>query len=80
MPIRATRVGANPAPGARSHYRPGNLHQQISTEALTHFGIATRLLDSQEAFDRLTRIPGTPLTHTTPDGRPIVPPGFYLTS
>jgi len=59
---------------------PGALHKQIGAEALTQFGIVTRLLDSQAAFDQLTRVPGTPLTHTTPDGRPIVPPGFYLTS
>jgi SNF2-related domain/Helicase conserved C-terminal domain len=59
---------------------PGDLHQQISTEALTHFGIIVRSLDSQAAFEKLTRVPGTQLTHTTPDGRPLVPPGFYLTS
>jgi SNF2-related domain/Helicase conserved C-terminal domain len=59
---------------------PGDLHQQIRDEARTKFGIITRPLSSQEAFDQLTRLPGSPLTNTTPDGRPVVPPGFYVTS
>lgn len=53
---------------------------RIRDEALTHFGIAPQSLDSQAAFDRPTRLPGSPLTNTAPDGRPILPPAFYLTS
>jgi hypothetical protein len=59
---------------------PGDLHQQISDEGMTHFGVVTRKLDSQETFMRLTRRPDSLVTNTTPDGRPIVPPGFYITS
>jgi len=59
---------------------PGDLHQQISDEAITHFGIVTHALDSQETFERLTRMPGSRLTNADAEGRPIVPPGFYLTS
>ena len=59
---------------------PGDLHQQISDEGMSHFGVITRRLDSQEAFMKLTRQPESVLTNMTPDGRPIVPPGFYITS
>src|ERR1043165_2035544 len=59
---------------------PGDLHQQISDEGRSHFGVVTRRLDSQETFMKLTRQPGSVLTNMTPDGRPIVPPGFYITS
>jgi hypothetical protein len=59
---------------------PGDLHQQIAEEGLAHFGIIIRKLDSQQAFMRLAQKPDSVLTNLTPDGRPIVPPGFYITS
>jgi len=59
---------------------PGDLHQQIADEGLTHFGILPRKLDAQQSFLRLTQRPGSLLTNLTPDGRPILPPGFYITS
>jgi hypothetical protein len=59
---------------------PGDLHQQISDEGMTHFGVLTRKLDSQETFVKLTRRPESAMTNTTPEGKPIVPPGFYITS
>src|SRR5439155_9495830 len=50
---------------------PGDLHQQITDEGVTHFGVTTRRLDSQEAFMKLTRQPDSVLTNMTPDGRPL---------
>ena len=45
---------------------PGDLHAQARDEALTHFGIVVASLDSQAAFDRLTRCPGSPVTQSAP--------------
>jgi hypothetical protein len=59
---------------------PGDLHQQIADEGMNHFGVITRKLDSQTAFEKLTRIPGSAQTNMGVDGRPVVPPGFYVTS
>lgn len=59
---------------------PGDLHLQIAEEALKQFGILLRLLDSQEAFNELTRLPGHAVTNTDAEGRPVVPPGYYITS
>ncbi|HVM48406.1 MAG TPA: DEAD/DEAH box helicase [Candidatus Acidoferrum sp.] len=77
----------NPQPSARLRPRlpvlivaPGDLHQQIREEAFTHFGVVVQPLDSQQTFEQLTRLPGSRLTHTDETGRPIVPPGFYITS
>lgn len=59
---------------------PGDLHQQIADEGLNQFGIIVQRLDSQATFDKLTMQSGSILTKLTPDGRPIVAPGFYITS
>ena len=59
---------------------PGDLHQQISDEGMAHFGVRVRRLDSQAAFETASRVPGSALTNMSSDGRPVVPPGFYLTS
>lgn len=58
---------------------PGDLHQQIADEAQRHFGIIVHRLTDQASFQRL--ITGSDgLLKLTPDGTPIVPPEFYLTS
>ncbi len=59
---------------------PGDLHQQISDEGLTHFGVVTHKMDCQETFQKLTRQPGSALTNLDENGRPILAPGFYVTS
>jgi hypothetical protein len=59
---------------------PGDLHQQIGEEAMNHFKVPVHPLDSQETFQALTCLHGHALTNTDAEGRPIVPPGFYLTS
>ena len=51
---------------------PGDLHQQLCEEAMNHFRIPVTILDSQEKFQSLVQ-------GVTPEGRPILPPGFYLT-
>lgn len=59
---------------------PGDLHQQIAEEAWTHFRIRIQLLDGQATFERLIRTGDNVLANVTPGGRPVVPPGFYVTS
>lgn len=59
---------------------PGDLHQQIAEEAWTHFRIRIQLLDGQATFERLIRTGDNVLANLTEDGRPVVPPGFYVTS
>jgi hypothetical protein len=59
---------------------PGDLHQQIADEGMAHFGVRTRKLDHQNTFMALTHQPGSQLSNLTPEGRPIVPAGFYITS
>lgn len=52
---------------------PGDLHQQIREEAQRRFHIPLKPLGSQEAFLGL-------VTRIDPDGRPVLPFGFYITS
>src|ERR1051326_132713 len=59
---------------------PGDLHQQICDEGLNHFGVAVQRLDSQGTFEKLSRKAESVLPNLTPDGKPIIPPGFYITS
>ena len=64
---------------------PGDLHQQILDEGWTRFRIRVTALDSQATFGRLVSRPSasgapTVLPNLTADGRPILPPGFYITS
>ena len=47
---------------------------------MNHFKVAVHTLDSQSTFETLTRLPGQLITNTDAEGRPIVPPGFYITS
>lgn len=37
------------------------------------------MLDSQDAFLRLNRQPGSVLPHLDAEGKPLVPPDFYIT-
>jgi hypothetical protein len=59
---------------------PGDLHQQIREEGWTHFRCRLTSLDSQDAFEQLITIPGTCRPRLDPTGKPILAPGFYLTS
>lgn len=59
---------------------PGDLHQAFTIEAREKFGIRLVPLDSQETFMRLTRGADGVTPRMTPDGRPLLPPAFYLTS
>src|ERR1051325_6280364 len=59
---------------------PGDWHQQICDEGLNHFGVVVQRLDSQESFERFNRKFESVLPNLTPDGKPIIPPGFYITS
>jgi hypothetical protein len=47
---------------------------------MAHFGVRTYKLDHQNTFTALTRCPDSQLSNLTPEGKPIVPPGFYITS
>ena len=58
---------------------PGDLHQQITLEGWEKFRVDTRVLDSQDAFLRLNRQPGSLLPHLDAEGKPLVPPDFYIT-
>lgn len=58
---------------------PGDLHQQIINEGRIHFKTEVRRIDSQTTFNELVRGKnGLPIL--TDDGRPVVPPGFYIVS
>jgi hypothetical protein len=59
---------------------PGDLHQQIVDEGWERFGIAVCPLDSQAAFNRLCRSAHRATSNLDAQGRPIVPPDFYITS
>jgi len=59
---------------------PGDLHKQIMDEGKRHFHIEVTALDSQEAFLALTRRPGSQASNVDGEGRPILAPGFYITS
>ena len=59
---------------------PGDLHQQIAGEGKRHFHITITSLDSQEAFLSLTRKPGSQVSNVDGEGRPVLAPGFYITS
>jgi hypothetical protein len=50
----------------------GDLHAQIISEGIKHFGTSPKLLDSQETFLRLSSV--------SPNGRRVLPPGYYLTT
>jgi hypothetical protein len=59
---------------------PGDLHQQIADEALKHFKIKVVLLPDQATFTQLSRKPGSVMPNLSAEGKPILPPEFYLTS
>ena len=73
---------------------PGDLHEQITAEAWANFRIRVVPMPSQAEFFRLTSTtesgnsalctPHSPLPHgltrMTEDGKPILPPRFYITS
>ena len=50
----------------------GDLHEQIVQEGIKHFGTSPKLLDSQEAFLKLSSV--------SPNGRRVLLPGYYLTT
>jgi hypothetical protein len=50
----------------------GDLHDQIISEGLTHFGTAPTILDAQQTFLRLSTLSAA--------GRRELPPGYYLTT
>jgi hypothetical protein len=52
---------------------PGDLHRQLIDEAADKFGAEVYPLDHQDTFARLVRA-------KTADGRPVIPPAFYLTT
>lgn len=51
----------------------GDLHNQIISEGLRHFGVAPTLLDSQETFLRLS-------TYNSHTGKRTLDPRYYLTT
>lgn len=58
---------------------PGDLHAQIRREGREHFHIEVTPIETQADFLKLaSREDGTP--RLAPDGRPVLPPGFYITS
>ena len=77
---------------------PGDLHQQIALEGWEKFRVDTRVLDSQDAFQRLcsgavppacvphpnhtagTDCATSPLPNLDAEGKPVLPPDFYITS
>lgn len=59
---------------------PGDLHDQIRAEGWKWFRVRCRSLDSQESFMELARKPFSPVLNLDDHGRPILPPGFYITS
>ena len=59
---------------------PGDLHQQTAAEGMDKFGLSLIPLDSQETFTKFTRQPGSALTSMTAEGKPILAPGFYISS
>jgi hypothetical protein len=58
---------------------PGDLHEQMRREGWEKLRVQTHLLESQSAFENLVRGPDG-LPRMDAEGRPIVPPGFFLTS
>lgn len=59
---------------------PGDLHAQITAEGRDHFRTPVRTLDSQNAFMTLCQIAASAKSRVTAEGRPVIPPGFYITS
>lgn len=59
---------------------PGDLHAQFAAEAWLHFKIRLTPIDSQAAYERLTKPEHGVLQRRDAEGRPYVEPAFYITS
>jgi len=59
---------------------PGDLHQQLMEEGLSKFKVKTVPIPDQATFTQLSRRPGTLMPNLTEEGKPIIPPDFYITS
>lgn len=59
---------------------PGDLHAQFATEAWKHFRLRLIPIDSQAAFENLTREAHGVRTRRDERGRPVIAPAFYITS
>lgn len=59
---------------------PGDLHQQIVDEGWERFGIAIYPLDCQNTFGQLTGSLHSGKTKLDAQGRPVLPPDYYITS